>query len=123
MSRLLPIVVLLIAIELCFAFIPTAKQLSLQNSVTRRFAAEKESDKPKEWDKKKIPLPRKEFFTQKMDATWGRGKFREEVWEDRGNPENFWWEAYMPSQQEIEAFNAGFDFEDPKKWFEVSQPK
>lgn len=54
-----------------------------------------------------------------MDASWGRGKFREEVWNDKANPSNDWWEAYAPSEEEIEAAEAGYDFSNPKDWFEV----
>jgi hypothetical protein len=54
-----------------------------------------------------------------MDATWGRGKYRTEVWEDDVNPVDFWWKAYEPSQEELEAMDAGFDFNDGKKWLEV----
>ena len=34
------------------------------------------------------------------------------------NPLDNWWEAYAPSQEESEAMKAGFDFKDPKTWFE-----
>ncbi len=45
--------------------------------------------------------------------------FRAEIWEDKVNPLNDWWEAYAPSQEELEAMNAGYDFRNPKSWFEV----
>lgn len=54
-----------------------------------------------------------------MDATWGRGKYRTEVWEDDVNPVDFWWEAYEPSVEEAQAAAAGYDFGDPKGWLEV----
>jgi hypothetical protein len=57
---------------------------------------------------------------QRMDATWGRGKYRTEVWEDDVNPVDFWWKAYEPSREEWEALAAGYDFNDGKKWLEVT---
>ena len=60
-----------------------------------------------------------ETIDQRMDATWGRAKFRTEVWEDDPNPKNYWWLAYTPSQEEIEAAGQGYDFKNPKEWFEV----
>ena len=72
------------------------------------------------WDPKKIPAPKIEFLQQRMDASWGRGKFREEVWKDKANPSNDWWEVYAPSKAEIEAAEMGYDFSNPKEWFEVS---
>eukprot|EP00600_Ochromonadales_sp_CCMP1393_P004728 CAMPEP_0174960084 /NCGR_PEP_ID=MMETSP0004_2-20121128/3520_1 /TAXON_ID=420556 /ORGANISM="Ochromonas sp., Strain CCMP1393" /LENGTH=149 /DNA_ID=CAMNT_0016208443 /DNA_START=204 /DNA_END=653 /DNA_ORIENTATION=- len=59
-----------------------------------------------------------EVLEQRMDATWGRAKFRTEVWEDDVNPLDEWWTAYAPSEEEIEAAAAGYDFKDPKGWFE-----
>eukprot|EP01035_Chromulina_nebulosa_P020951 gene20951-27154_t len=53
-----------------------------------------------------------------MDAAWGRGKFRSEVWDDDVNPLNDWWEAYAPSQEEIDAAQNGYDFANPQAWFE-----
>ena len=57
---------------------------------------------------------------QRMDATWGRGRFRREIWDDKLNPMNDWWAAYAPSEEEMEASAAGYDFKDPKAWLEVS---
>jgi hypothetical protein len=54
-----------------------------------------------------------------MDAAWGRGKYRTEVWEDDVNPVNDWWAVYAPSEEEIEAAEKGYDFSNPKDWFEV----
>jgi hypothetical protein len=54
-----------------------------------------------------------------MDATWGRGKFRTEVWEDNSNPVNDWWIPYLASEEEVEASEAGYDFKNPQAWFEV----
>eukprot|EP00607_Mallomonas_marina_P006503 CAMPEP_0182429178 /NCGR_PEP_ID=MMETSP1167-20130531/25573_1 /TAXON_ID=2988 /ORGANISM="Mallomonas Sp, Strain CCMP3275" /LENGTH=142 /DNA_ID=CAMNT_0024612547 /DNA_START=238 /DNA_END=666 /DNA_ORIENTATION=+ len=54
-----------------------------------------------------------------MDAAWGRGKFRTEVWDDDANPSNFWWENFAPSKEEIEASQQGYDFADPKGWCEA----
>jgi hypothetical protein len=71
------------------------------------------------WPGNRPPLPKAEFLDQRMDAAWGRGKFREEIWNDKVNPINDWWEAYTPSDEEVEAAAAGFDFKDPEGWFKV----
>ncbi len=52
-----------------------------------------------------------------MDATWGRGKYRNEVWDGDVNPVNDWWEIYAPSDEEIEAADMGYNFADPKAYF------
>lgn len=75
--------------------------------------------KGKVWPGNRPPVPNVLLFEQRMDATWGRGKMRSEVWEDEPNPLNSWWEAYKPSEETVEAMNLGFDFEDPKGWLEV----
>jgi hypothetical protein len=48
-----------------------------------------------------------EWLDQQMDSSWGRGKFRTEVWNDDVNPVNRWWEAYGPSDEEVEAAAQG----------------
>jgi len=70
------------------------------------------------WDRNRTPCPNMKWLDQRMDATWGRGKFRTEVWEDNVNPMNDWWETYAPSEEEIEAISQGYDFGNPKAWFE-----
>eukprot|EP00596_Hydrurales_sp_CCMP1899_P010890 CAMPEP_0119041800 /NCGR_PEP_ID=MMETSP1177-20130426/13713_1 /TAXON_ID=2985 /ORGANISM="Ochromonas sp, Strain CCMP1899" /LENGTH=148 /DNA_ID=CAMNT_0007008127 /DNA_START=309 /DNA_END=755 /DNA_ORIENTATION=+ len=55
---------------------------------------------------------------QGMDATWGRGKMRTEVWEGDVNPANDWWRAYEPSEEEVVAAGKGYNFSNPKKYFE-----
>ena len=45
---------------------------------------------------------------------------RAEVWEDKVNPLNDWWEAYAPSDEEVEAAALGFDFKDPQAWCQVT---
>lgn len=72
------------------------------------------------WPGTRPPVPNVQFWDQRMDATWGRGKFRVEIWEDVVNPVNDWWSAYAPSEEEIEAASAGYDFKDPKGWLAVS---
>lgn len=52
-----------------------------------------------------------------MDATWGRGKYRSEVWEDDVNPKTNWWEVYTQSDEETEAFHSGYDFSNPEEYF------
>jgi hypothetical protein len=71
------------------------------------------------WPGNRPPIPNLEFLDQRMEATWGRGKFREEIWQDRANPVNDWWTAYAPSPEETEAAAAGYDFGNPRKWHEV----
>ena len=48
-----------------------------------------------------------EWIDQQMDSSWGRGKFRTEVWVDNVNPINRWWLSYGPSEEEIEAAAQG----------------
>ena len=69
------------------------------------------------WDPTRPPMTNMKRLEQRMDATWGRGKFRTEVWEGNVNPMNFWWEAYYFSDEEREALLAGYDMSDPAEWF------
>jgi hypothetical protein len=71
------------------------------------------------WNGDRPPLPNMEILNQRMDASWGRGKFRTEVWDDNVNPMNDWWTAYAPSDEQIEACAQGYDFKNPQAWFEV----
>lgn len=68
------------------------------------------------WPGDRIPATNPLFFDQKMDAAWGRGKYRTEIWNDNVNPMNDWWTAYAPSEEEIAASQAGFDFSDAEGW-------
>jgi hypothetical protein len=68
------------------------------------------------WPGDRPPIPKVEFLTQFMDAAWGRGKFRTEVWEDDVNPMNLWWEVYGPSDEEKDAANGNFGFGNAKEW-------
>lgn len=77
------------------------------------------SQSPSKWPGTRPPKQSSAFLDQRMDASWGRGKFRTEVWEDDVNPVNDWWKAYAPTEEEIEAAAAGYDFQNPKEWFEV----
>lgn len=74
------------------------------------------SNAENKWPGNRPPVPNPLFFDQKMDAAWGRGKFRTEIWEDNVNPLNDWYNAYTPSDEEIQAAHAGFDFSDPEGW-------
>lgn len=74
---------------------------------------------PAQWPGTRPPIPNMETIDQRMDATWGKAKFRTEVWEDDVNPMNEWWLAYAPSEEEVAAAEKGFDFKNPAKWFEV----
>lgn len=83
------------------------------------FGKDEEMRKPpveKYWPGNRPPLPNFERKDQIMDATWGRGKYRTEVWQMDINPKNRWWQKYEPSFEELEAFEAGYDFEDPEGW-------
>lgn len=71
----------------------------------------------KKWPGNRPPIPNLLLLDQRMDATWGRGKFRAEIWEDFVNPLNDWWEAYAPSEEEAQAFEQAYDFAEPEKWF------
>jgi len=71
------------------------------------------------WPGDRPPMPTLARYTQRMDASWGRGKFRKEVWQGKDNPVNFWWLNYAPSKEEVEALAQGYDFADPKAWFEA----
>eukprot|EP01041_Mallomonas_annulata_P010598 gene10598-22130_t len=71
-----------------------------------------------EWSGDRLPIANLGQYEQKMDAAWGRGKFRTEVWDDDVNPSNDWWKFYVPSKEEREAVRQGFDFANPKEWFE-----
>eukprot|EP01036_Dinobryon_divergens_P031647 gene31647-41084_t len=73
---------------------------------------------PAQWPGTRPPIPNMETIDQRMDATWGKAKFRTEVWEDDVNPMNEWWLAYAPSEEEVAAAEKGFDFKNPAKWFE-----
>ena len=85
--------------------------------VASRMTMEGETDGA--WDGKRTPVPAMERLEQAMDASWGRGKFRTEVWAGDVNPCNDWWLAYAPSDEEVDAASKGFDFRNPKAWFEV----
>lgn len=69
------------------------------------------------WDGKRPPVANMQWLDQRMDATWGRGKYRNEVWDGDVNPVNDWWEIYAPSDEEIEAADMGYNFADPKAYF------
>ena len=74
------------------------------------------SDSEKKWPGDRLPVPNPLFLDQKMDAAWGRGKYRTEIWDDNVNPLNDWYNAYTFSQEEIDAIRAGFDFNDAEGW-------
>jgi hypothetical protein len=71
------------------------------------------------WDGTRAPVTKMERLEQSMDASWGRGKFRTEVWAGDVNPSNDWWIAYQPSVEEVEASLQGYSFKNPKEFFEV----
>ena len=89
------------------------------NKFSTELKAEEEKDHASSWDGKHTPVTRMERLEQSMDASWGRGKFRTEVWAGDVNPMNDWWMAYAPSTEEVQAAAKGFNFKDPKAWFEV----
>jgi predicted RNase H-like HicB family nuclease len=71
------------------------------------------------WPGTRPPINNPLLIKQKMDAAWGRGKYRSEIWNDQVNPLNDWWMAFTPSDEEVEAAKWGFDFADPKGWCEA----
>ena len=71
------------------------------------------------WPGDRTPMSNLARYIEKMDAAWGRGKYRSEVWLDDVNPKNSWHLNYAPSKEEREASQQGYDFQDPKSWFEV----
>jgi hypothetical protein len=73
------------------------------------------------WPGNRPPVTNPARLEQCMDANWGRGRYRTEIWEGNVNPVDFWWEAYEPSAEEVEAADAGYDFSDPRKWHEVGK--
>ena len=81
------------------------------------------------WDGTRPPIPNLRRFEDesKMEATYGRGKFREEVWNSVINPKNEWWRQYEPSIEEAAAMMQGYyNYEKREDWFEVraeSHPK
>ena len=74
------------------------------------------SDSQKKWSGDRLPVPNPLFLDQRMDAAWGRGKYRTEIWNDNVNPLNDWYNAYTFSQDEIDAIQGGFNFQDPEGW-------
>lgn len=77
--------------------------------------------KGKLWPGTRPPIINMRFLQLKMDATWGRGKYRDEIWDDNINPSNDWWISFAPSEEEIEAASLGYDFANPKEYFAVSK--
>jgi hypothetical protein len=53
-----------------------------------------------------------------MNASWGKAKFRTEVWDDDVNPSDDWWRVYAPSEEEIDAALANFSFGEVEQWCE-----
>jgi hypothetical protein len=79
----------------------------------------KEIVRGKIWPGNRPPVPNLQLLEQRMDSTWGRGKYRAEIWDGNDNPLTNWWESYTPSEETMEAIALGFDFTNPKEWLEV----
>lgn len=94
----------------------TSTDVNVQQTTTTATSA---IQKGKKWPGTRPPIVNLRFRQLKMDASWGRGKFREEIWEDEINPANDWWNNFAPSEEEIEAATLGYDFQNPKAYFEV----
>lgn len=92
----------------------------VSNRIPMSIHAESSDSSEPVWDGTRTPVTTMERLDQAMDATWGRGKFRTEVWDGDVNPINDWWTAYAPSAEEVSAASMGFNFREPKAWFEVS---
>ena len=108
------LVVFCVDVALSFGYITTLKA-----TVSRYPVALNAEVNDEKWDGKRTPVTAMQRLEQAMDASWGRGKFRTEVWEGDVNPINEWWAAYSPSAEEIVAAKQGFNFRDAKGWFEV----
>ena len=108
------LVVFCVDVALSFGYITTLKA-----TVSRYPVALNAEVNDEKWDGKRTPVTAMQRLEQAMDASWGRGKFRTEVWEGDVNPMNDWWAAYAPSTEEITAADEGFNFRDAKAWFEV----
>lgn len=100
-----------------FAFANTLKMTSTSHSEKPAIV------KGKTWPGTRPPVSNPMLEDLKMDASWGRGKFRDEIWEDQLSPLNEWWRAYEPSDEEYEAIALGYDFTNAKQWFEVRTAK
>ncbi|RYH00623.1 hypothetical protein EON65_49005 [archaeon] len=81
--------------------------------------AASDADHKEKWPGNRPPMPNLGQLEQRMDATWGRGKFREEIWEDKGSPVNEWWVAFTPSEEQLQAAAQGFDFTNVEEWCKV----
>ena len=90
---------------------------SLPISSASRLERLSKMDRPMTWPGTRPPLPNLGRLGQRMDATWGRGRFRSEVWDDDVNPKTNWWEVYTQSDEETEAFHSGYDFSKPEEYF------
>mmetsp|Transcript_3586 Transcript_3586/g.4649 ORF Transcript_3586/g.4649 Transcript_3586/m.4649 type:complete len:133 (+) Transcript_3586:130-528(+) len=58
-----------------------------------------------------------------MDASFARSDERTDVFEDLPNPTYPWYETYYPTQEEIEAAEQGYDFENPEEWLKENANK
>lgn len=72
------------------------------------------------WSGDKAPATNPLRLEQKADASYIRADRRnpDYMGTDMQNPlpQFKWWEAYLPSQEEIDAAAAGYDFSNPEKW-------
>lgn len=59
--------------------------------------------RPYVWPGNRPPLPNYRRLDQSMDAAWGRGKYRQEIWNDVVNPSVEWEGAFAPSDEEEDA--------------------
>lgn len=113
-SSIARILLFLALVASCTAFVQRFVA-SRRNAILMATDAKKE-----QWPGNRPPLPHMELLEQRMDATWGRGRYREEVWVDKGNPSNDWWLAYTPSEEEAEAAAKGYNFTDLDGYFKAS---
>lgn len=74
--------------------------------------------RPAMWPGNRPPLPNFRRLDQSMDAAWGRGKYRREIWEDDVNPITDWTVSFEPSEEEIDALFGPkpFWFNDVEGW-------
>lgn len=105
----------------CSAFVSNFAPKGAMTAFTRLLANQPSSSAVHEekWPGNRPPMPNLDQLEQRIDATWGRGKYREEIWTDQGNPVNEWWMAYSPSEEQLQAAAQGFNFSDVEEWCKV----
>lgn len=70
------------------------------------------------WDGKSKPTENPERNGLSVDASFDRRDTRplDFIDNDQANPPGNWWTAYLPSKQEKEAAEQGYNFQDGEQW-------